>query len=173
MSEKKQVHSNYILGLFLILLGVFILIIQSDYFHWDNFWPYILIISGTLFFLGFIVNRNNFGLLMPGSILLIIGVLFLYLNSGNWYRMEELWPTFILAPGIGFLFMFLFGPKGNALWIPCFILVTIALLFYARFWCILRYWPVALILIGLYIILSGLWGKDSKSSDNPVDFTGE
>jgi len=160
MSKRQVTHSSYVLGIFLIILGAFILIIQSGYVYWGNFWPFILIIGGMLFFFGFFLNRKNFGLLMPGSILLIIGVLFLYTSHNHWHCMEQLWPTFVLAPGVGFLLMFLFAPKGNALWIPGSILVTLALIFYARFCCFFRYWPIVLILVGLYLIFSGFGKKE-------------
>jgi len=172
MSKKQSTNSSYVLGIFLIILGVFILIIQSGYVNWANFWPFILIIGGTLFFFGFFLNRKNFGLLMPGAILLITGMLFQYLNHTHWHYMEELWPTFILAPGLGLLLMFLFGPKGNALWIPGSILVTLALIFYARFCYFFRYWPIVLILVGLYLIFSGFGKKENTEPKDPVDFTG-
>ncbi|MDO9548996.1 MAG: hypothetical protein Q7J65_08555 [Candidatus Marinimicrobia bacterium] len=173
MAENQTNKSNFITGFLLILLGIFLLSAQFGYICWGNLWPFFLIIGGVLFFLGFLLNRRNYGLLMPGSVLTVIGLLFLYTNAGRWYEMENFWPTFVLAPGIGFVLMFLFGPKGNALWIPAAILCTIALVFYARFWRIFQYWPIVLILIGLYIIFSGIWGKDSKGPEDPVDFTGE
>lgn len=172
MSEKQSTNYSYALGALLIILGVFILIIQSGYVNWANFWPFILIIGGALFFFGFFLNRKNFGLLMPGSILLIIGVLFLYTSHNHWHYMEQLWPTFILAPGLGLLLMFLFAPKGNALWIPGGILVTLALTFYARFCYFFRYWPIVLILVGLYLIFSGFGKKEHTKPKDTVDFTG-
>ncbi|MBL7135596.1 MAG: hypothetical protein ISS81_03260 [Candidatus Marinimicrobia bacterium] len=68
--------------------------------------------------------------------------------------------------------MFLFAPKGNALWIPGGILVTLALIFYARFCIYFRYWPVILILIGLFLILSGFGKKEHTEPKDTVDFTG-
>ena len=172
MSGKQSKNSSYALGALLIILGIFMLIVQFGYVNWGKFWPFILIIGGTLFFFGFFLNRKNFGLIMPGTILFIIGVLFLYTSHSHWHYMEELWPTFILAPGVGLLLMFLFGPKGNAFWIPGSILVTLALIFYARFWYFFRYWPIVLILVGLYLIFSGFGKNEHTEPEDPVDFTG-
>ncbi len=172
MAENQTNKSNFITGLLLILLGVFLLSAQFGYICWENLWPFFLIVGGILFFLGFLLNRRNFGLLMPGSVLTVIGLLFLYTNAGRWYEMEHLWPTFVLAPGIGFILMYLSGPKGNGLWIPAIILCTIALVFYARFWFIFRYWPVILIAVGLYILINANKRKPKSESKDPVDFTG-
>jgi uncharacterized membrane protein len=171
MSEQAKNHSNYTVGIILILLGVFFLCVQLDLVNWDNFWPIILIVGGLLFYLGFLVNRRNFGLLMPGTILLVIGVLFFYTNRGYWNRMDELWPTFVIAPGLGFILMYIFGPKGNALWIPATVLIVLACLFYGRLWGIFRYWPVILIAVGLYLLVRGLNLPKEPAGKDRADFT--
>jgi hypothetical protein len=172
MAENQVNKSNLVAGIVLILIGIFFLAAQFGFVCWENLWPFILIIGGMLFFIGFLTNRSNFGLLMPGSILTITGLLFLYTNAGHWYAMENLWPTFIVAPGIGFVLMYLFGPKGNGLWIPALILIILALIFYAEFWRIFHFWPIILIVAGLYILVTA--GRKSQKSDSkdPVDFTG-
>ena len=151
---NQSSHPNWIIGLFLILLGLLIFLIQFDYFDWSDFWPLIIIGVGLLFLVGFFVNRNNYGLLMPAMILLIVGTLFLYLERTTWTNMNHLWPIFILAPGVGFFFMYFFGPPNNNLWIPGTILIVISVIFLAGEWTILRYWPVILILLGIYLIFS-------------------
>ena len=171
MSEQAKYHSNYTVGIILILLGVFFLCVQLELVNWESFWPLILIVGGLLFYLGFLVNRRNFGLLMPGTILLVIGVLFFCTNQGYWNRMEELWPTFILAPGLGLVLMYIFGPKGNALWIPATVLIVLACLFYGRSWGIFRYWPVVLIAVGLYLLVKGFNLPKEPTSKDQADFT--
>jgi len=158
MTEQSS-HSNWMAGTFLILIGLLILLIQFDYFDWSDLWPLLLIGIGLLFLIGFFINRTNFGLLMPAMILMIIGTLFLYMERTSWYNMNQLWPTLVLAPGVGFFFMYFFGPPKNQLWIPGTILITIAALFFAGEWSVFRYWPVLLILLGLYLI----FGKKDKS----------
>jgi len=152
MNEQSS-RTNWFGGLFLILLGMLILLVQFDYFNWSELWPLILIGLGLLFLVGFFINRINYGLLMPSMILLIIGTLFLYMERTSWYNMDRLWPTFVMAPGVGFFFMYFFGPQNNRLWIPGTILITIAALFFAGEWSIFRYWPVILILLGIYLIV--------------------
>jgi len=163
MVLKTSDHSNTALGIFLILLGGLFLLIQLNYFDWGNFWPLIIVCIGLAFMVGFFMDQRNYGLLMPASVLLIIGLLFTYLTLTGWGSMEDLWPTFILAPGIGFLLMALYAPKPNKLWFPGSILIVVATVFYARFWDYLRYWPVILIILGLYLIF------DRKSMQPPAD----
>lgn len=155
--------SRFVLGTFLILVGIFIFLMQHDFFFWEDFWPVILIGIGILFVVGFLLNTNNYGLLMPASILLVIGTLFLYMEMTHWNHIIELWPTFILAPGIGFIFMFLFGPSGNKLYIPGLILITIAAIFFVSFSSYSHYWPVILIILGLVLIFTPK--KDTKKSE--------
>ncbi|MCK9244226.1 MAG: DUF5668 domain-containing protein [Candidatus Marinimicrobia bacterium] len=152
--DTQSPRSNWIAGLFLVLLGLLILLVQFDFFNWTDFWPLIIIGIGILFLVGFFANRTNFGLLMPAMILLIVGTLFLYMERTTWHNMNHLWPTFVLAPGVGFFFMYFFGPQNNRLWIPGTVLITIAALFFAGEWSIFRYWPVILILLGIYLIFS-------------------
>lgn len=157
--NQRESSSNFILGVFMILLGIFLFFIQRSRYGWDVLWPMILIGGGLLFVIGFLQNTKNYGLLMPASILLIIGALFLYLEMANWRNIVELWPTFILAPGIGFLFMFLFAEEGNKLYVPGLILISIAVIFFVGFCVSFTYWPIVLILLGLLLLFSSFKRK--------------
>lgn len=145
-------QSNLLLGLALVLLGALFLLIQLDFFQWTPIWPLFVIVCGLLLLLKFAFNHSNYGLLMPAILFLIIGTLFFYLEQTTYFHLNRLWPTFVLAPGIGFLFMFFFGPAANRFWIPALILIVLAVLFYIEFWHFLRYWPLILIIIGFYLI---------------------
>jgi hypothetical protein len=70
--------------------------------------------------------------------------------------MLKLWPVFLLAPGIGFLFLFFLGDKNKALLWPAGILTLLGLLFILRYLEYLRYWPVILIVFGIVLIF---WKK--------------
>jgi len=157
MSEgKKQTNDNYkfIIGILMIVIGVFFMFIQSDVIGWHNFWSRLIILLGLTFFTGYFVDRNNYGLLMPGAILTIVGFLFLFLSWTDWSLMRYFWPTFIIAPGIGFFLMYLAKDKPNKLYIPGIILSVIGLAFFLQFWELFAYWPYLLIGIGAYLILN-------------------
>ncbi|MCF7885262.1 MAG: hypothetical protein K9M80_02100, partial [Candidatus Marinimicrobia bacterium] len=79
--------------------------------------------------------------------------LFLYLSHTNWDQMEFLWPTFILAPGLGFFIMHFAAPKSEKLYIPGTILTVVAVAFFTQFWHLFEFWPYLLIGVGVYLIL--------------------
>jgi hypothetical protein len=155
---------SLITGILLILIGLVILGNNLGIFHisWDSFWPWILLIGGILFFSGWLSDREKFGLLMPASILTVYGLLFLYCSFEGWWHMEELWPYFLIGPGLGFFLMYIFGQKETALLIPGGILLGLGILFLlgegtARF-----FWPILLIIIGFWLLLRG---RQKKKED--------
>jgi uncharacterized membrane protein HdeD (DUF308 family) len=156
MVEKRSSKANLFTGITLIILGIVFALIQYSNLRWDNFWPLILVAGGILFFTRFLMDRSNYSSLMPGSILLIIGILFFYLTLTSWSKMEYLWPTFILAPGIGFLLIYIFNPEKNNSWVAAVILILLAIVFYAQFFTKSEIWPIFLIIIGLYLIIKQL-----------------
>ena len=66
---------------------------------------------------------------MPAAVLTIVGLLFLYCELDGWWRMQDLWPVFILAPGVGFILMFLFGSPDRGVLVPGTLLLVIGIVF--------------------------------------------
>ena len=153
-------------GIFLILLGVVFLLGNISRVGMDTLWPIFPLAVGLMFFIGYFHDRKNYGLLMPGSILVVVGLLFFYCNFAGWWRMETLWPVFILAPAVGFVAMHWGGAKewGISMLIPAGILGGIAVIFLFLSTGVGDYWPVFLILAGILLILfHGKWHeKDVK-----------
>ncbi len=139
-------------GLILIILGIAFLIANATDLGWRHFWPLILILGGIGFIALFLRDRKNYGVLMPASVLIVIGGI---LTAGvwlGWDQMNTLWPLFIAAPGIGFFAMYAFGPHKGGLLVPAFILTGIAGVFLLIEYDKEEFWPVLLILIGLALI---------------------
>lgn len=152
--------SDFIIGLALVLLGLIFLfenfgIIEFDF---SRMWPLIVILAGSGFWIGFFRSRKDSGLILPGTILLVYGFLFLFCALYGWWYMENLWPGFLFGPGLGFVLMYLFGEKEVGLLIPGSILLGLSIIFFLRYSVILDYWPLILIAVGLYLIY-----KHSKS----------
>ncbi len=164
--SKKDNSKKTSMGLFLIILGAFLIAVQGDFVNWENAWPYTLIIPGILFFLGYLINKDNYGVLMPATILTIIGILFIYMISAGWYNMERLWPVFILAPGIGFFAMYFASGLKRSYWLPGSILFAVAFVCFAEVWSYFRYWSVILIIIGIFLVLKGFNKKDEDEEKN-------
>ena len=148
-------RSDMVIGVGLVILGILFLSENFGYIEFDfqNVWPVFVILAGAGFWIGYYQDRKNYGLLMPGTILIIYGLLFFYCSAQGWYLMTDLWPIFILGPGIGFFMMYLMGEQEKSMLIPASILSGIAILFlisHSGFW---RYWPVALIIVGIVLML--------------------
>jgi hypothetical protein len=160
---------DFIFGLVLICLGIIFLADNLDFIKLDfsSIWPALVVLIGLAFGLSFLYNRKNYGLLMPATILIIIGLLFWYCSITGWYHMNILWPMFLIGPGLGFYFMYLLGEKEKALLIPAGILVGLGLLFMLRFSRILRYWPLILIIIGIYLLYKHY--REGKGNSKKLD----
>ena len=68
---------NFIPGLLLIVLGAIFLAGNLGAFEFWEYWPVIIILLGVAFFGIWLRERPNYGLLMPASVLTIVGILFL------------------------------------------------------------------------------------------------
>ncbi|MCK6562206.1 hypothetical protein HUU39_21275 [candidate division KSB1 bacterium] len=149
-------RSSLVAGGLLIVLGLAFLAGNVVKLYWEEWWPLWLIAGGVLFLLPYLSNRRYYGFLMPAAILITQGLLFLYCTWGNrWDHMGSLWPIFILGPGLGFLLMYFLGEHERGLLIPGIILTGMAAIFliiFGPFSELRDYWPVVLILVGLYLI---------------------
>jgi hypothetical protein len=147
--------SDMVIGVGLIILGILFLFENFGYIAFDfkDVWPVFVILAGVGFWIGYIQDKKNYGLLMPGTILVIYGVMFYYCSMEGWYYMTDLWPVFIIGPGIGFFMMFIFGQKEKGMLVPASILTGIGILFMLSKTGIIRYWPVLLIVLGIVMIV--------------------
>ncbi len=145
---------SLIWGIILIAIGFLFLGQNLNWFNirWDHLWPLLLMGGGLLFWIGWLAKRREIGLLMPGTILLTYGALFLYCENNGWFWMETLWPVFLLGPGLGFLFMYLLGQREAGLLLPAGILIVLSFLFWAGEGAFTYFWPALLIVIGLYLL---------------------
>lgn len=152
---------SFIWGIILIVIGLLFLGRNLGWFdlNWSDYWPTVMILGGLLFWFGWLTRRQEFSLLMPGTILLVYGIMFQYSALNGWYYMSDLWPGFLLGPGFGFLFMYLLGKREKGLLIPAFILIILAALFWINHHVYRFFWPIILILIGIYLML-----KNRRSS---------
>jgi hypothetical protein len=147
-------NKSVITGMALITIGAIFLLPNFTSLTLRDLWPILMFGPGILFFAGFLSDRNNYGLLMPGSILTTYGLLFLTCSIFGWEEMELLWPAFILGPGAGFLLMYFFGKKELGLLIPGAIFSTLALLFFFHTTRYGEFWPLIIIAAGVLLILN-------------------
>jgi hypothetical protein len=141
-------------GIFLIALGIIFLMGNLSEVGMSRLWPVFPLVVGLSFWIAYFQDRTNFGILMPGSILVVISLLFFYCNFTSWSKMEALWPIFILAPAVGFLSMYFGGHRESGLLFPAGILTLISIIFLSISHGMSEYWPVLLIVAGVILILS-------------------
>lgn len=141
-------------GVILIALGILFLLPRFFQIHVSELWPIFVIGGGIAFYVGFFADRTNYGLLMPGTILTVIGLLFFYCTIEGWYMMENLWPFFIIAPGLGFVLMYMLGTKEQGLLIPAGILITLGTFFLLGRTEYDYLWPIVLIAFGVLLLVA-------------------
>ncbi|WP_145324663.1 hypothetical protein [Paenibacillus xylanexedens] len=124
-----------ILAPVLILLGVYLILNQGGSLGpgtiFATFWPTLFVIPLGLFFhwLYFSMIGRGVGLLVPGGLLLTVGIVCqIAMLFNNWSTM---WPGFILAVAVGLFELYWFGGRNKWLLIPINILMVVSLLFFA------------------------------------------
>ena len=147
-SPKKSLFP----GLALIVLGIVFLLPNFTSLRPHDLWPTFVLGTGIFFLISYLSDRSNYGLLMPATILTVIGLMFFYCVFEGWYMMRYIWPLFIVGPGLGFLLMYQFGKKEKGLLIPGGILTGIGALFLIGFSDSEYLLPVILIGIGIVLL---------------------
>lgn len=155
-------------GLILILVGAWFLAVQfvPTLKDWaEGSWPLTIIGVGAIFLLVSILN-NIAGLSIPAFIIGGIGGLLYYQNvTGDWGSWAYAWSLIPGFVGLGLLF-FSLQTREKDTFKAGLILLFISMVFFAIFGSLLggptdiiRYWPVLLILSGLWSMARSLFGS--------------
>ncbi len=157
---SKNSNGKFGWGAILVVVGLLMIlsnlgVVPSFWRLLGTFWPMIIIFASLLFHVGYYSNPKNVGLLVPGGILLTIGIV--CQCSMLWGIWRFMWPGFVLAPAVGLFELYTFGNQQKGLLIPIGILTGASLVFFTFSFNALgsfaRYLvPVSLIVIGLVIL---------------------
>lgn len=144
--------NRFLIGLIFLLSGLFFLLKA----HISNYFSIFLFLVGILFLILYITLKT-YGFLVIGGIASGLGLALLFQ-----YKSKTL---FFIFSGLGFLLIYILGflKKKSPKWplLPACFLIGIGiyeelqragLIPYGIFKEILKYWPVILIIIGLYLI---------------------
>jgi hypothetical protein len=163
-------RTNKPIGIAIIIIGILFLLKNfnllgpwSDSISFGHlvgtFWPMILIFIGLCFHYGFISGgRRDAGLLVPGGILLVLGIAFQFnMLFGFW---DVIWPVYIFSVAFGLFELYAFGGREKGLLIPIGILGGLSVIFFftISFHNLFGPWagrfitPLVLILIGAVVI---------------------
>lgn len=154
-------QKNTFIAYILIGLGVYFLIKQLNFAFFEPFtgWPTVIAIIGVSFLLHSYTAKDE-GNIFTGVILLGIGIHFHGLqNYDFWYNH---WSVYTLIIGIAYLILFFKTKKGL---IPSVVLISVSVIMifsitlpdwfkgiYGIIDFIETFWPVILIVIGIYFI---------------------
>ena len=165
MAKSKN---SVIPGVILILVGSWFL--SRRFFEMEPFWeksyPILMILISCLLIWRFI-QKHHSGTLFWSIVLMVLGAFFLLRNYDviTYFYVDEYWPIFLIALGLGFVSLFIYQPHDWGGLIPGSICLFFGLVFSFHnfqgfFWgydnVIANYWPAILIFIGSGIIISGL-----------------
>lgn len=151
--------SSTITGVIIIIIGVLLLLTNFNLidFDFNYIWPLFILLPGLIFEFSYFSTRKDPGVLVPGGILITIGLLFYVNNYYGWHLLVKLWPVFPLSVAIGLFQLYIFGPRDNGVLIASSILGGFALIslcftiFSISFDLVI---PALLIIIGIIIIFN-------------------
>lgn len=163
-------NKNYFWGFFFIIIGILLFIARLfniQLFHMEKLWPIFILVPGLCFNLLYFSTRKSPGVLVPGGILITLGLLFFFETITNWHFAEYTWPIYPLSVVIGLLQLYIFGTRKKELLIPIGILslvptIAFACMIYGN---IFRWFnnslvvPAILVLIGVALI----FGREQKN----------
>jgi hypothetical protein len=183
--DPRQV-GRLIFGAILLGVGALLLVAQLTGFKLFAFsWPLIFPAIGLMFFLGMLLGgKETSGLAVPGSIMVMLGLIFFYQNvTGNWESWAYAWALIPLSVGIGTVIHGSMSDDskvrtdGLRLLRIGVIMFVIGFVFFEGF--IYRsgflgipasvLGPAILIAIGLWILGRNFLGRDGSLLDNPAD----
>ena len=119
----------------IVLIGLGTLLLSYNLFglrlgSLASLWPLIFILMGTFFEWSYFSQKKNPGLLVPGGIFLVTGVLFLFETLTHWIYAEYTWPIYPFAVAFGLFQLYLYSKRPRPLLIPIFILCGVTLFAY-------------------------------------------
>ncbi|MFN3134176.1 MAG: LiaI-LiaF-like domain-containing protein [Candidatus Kryptonium sp.] len=164
-NTQKNGKTGLIFGIILIIVGLIILLNKLGALHLNlkKIISTILVVYGAyLGYSGFGLNSNR--KVFWGSIFFFFGI-YLFIDSFELLNPEIhfFWPVVLIVTGLSFLMSFVNRPKDYALLLPAvmligigtlFLLTDIGVIYSFEFWeNFEKFWPVLLIILGLYFIL--------------------
>ncbi|MFZ6036030.1 MAG: LiaF transmembrane domain-containing protein [Patescibacteria group bacterium] len=167
-------NSRSIIGACILVVGALLLLNQFGIAPNLGFlWPIFLLVPGVLFYVGYYQKRSsadNFGLLIPGTILIIYSLYF-FINQATDYRFAgELSFMFILGVSLAF-FAAYYLPTSHrrGLLIPAWILLGISIINFLGAISSWDWWPILLIVLGIYLLYSRQQPKNKPSVNHTTN----
>lgn len=137
------------LGIVLIVVGFLFLletfnILKGVYKLWPVF-PLILGIGFWILFANY--GKKEIPLVGIGTFIVLISLLFFYLNFTFWSQLAHLWQLFLIFIGLSFLSIYIYQKKGIFIYLSS-LFIIIGFVFFLVFSITAKLWPISLILLG-------------------------
>ncbi len=168
-----QNRGSIIGGLILILVGALFLLLQAfpelaAQLDPELQWPLIIVAVGLFFIVGAVLGAAS--LAVPGAIIGGIGGLLYYQNlSGNWSSWAYAWALIPGFVGLGLILMGLLDRQKRSSIRDGVRLIFISLILFAifggflgGFYGLRQFWPLLLILAGIWMLWRNRAGRSSK-----------
>jgi hypothetical protein len=189
MTTQRSNVGTLVGGALLIGLGILALFGQifRDLHLWSYIWPFVIIGSGLLFFIGmFVGGKSLAGLAIPGSIITVSGLMLLFQNlTGHWSSWSYGWTITLASVGLGIFIMGAYQGDEHRRQAGLKVMKIAAVLFiiFGAFFEMMlsplgltsgRYtFPILLILLGGYLVVSrsGLLGTHKASDEKASEIS--
>ncbi|WP_426349669.1 hypothetical protein ACPWSR_18335 [Alloiococcus sp. CFN-8] len=156
--------NNILIGIILIFVGTLYLlniIANIDILSFSFLWPILLFFIGLSLDIKFFRERSNGGSLIPGGILIVLGVFFFIQHITDYSFSEYSWAFYSLSLAVGFLqYYFLYRKDRTLLIIGLFFLITFVVRFISIYFRDMLPWlsmelvlPIILIIVGILVII--------------------
>jgi hypothetical protein len=180
MQTNRSNTGGLIAGTLLIVFGLMALAGQIfSAVDWGFLWPFAIIGFGALFFVAmFAGGKGTAAFAIPGSIIGGIGLILLFQNiTQHWESMSYFWTLIIMFVGVGIYIMGWYGGDENQkrsgfrVMRVGFILFIIFGAFFEMIFSSFSniIFPVLLILLGVYLVVSRSGLLPAKKTDEPSD----
>jgi hypothetical protein len=169
--EASRVRrASIIWGVICILFGAVFFcntVLKIEIFSIAHLWPLFVLVPGLAFEVMYFTERKVPALLVPGGILTVIGLLFFFEVATSWTFAGYTWPVYLIAVAFG-LYQFYINigrPKGILIAITVLAIVaivSICVMVLGAFVSVMQrniIVPVALIVIGVFILINGFKTK--------------
>lgn len=184
MTTQRSNAGTLVGGALLIGFGVLALFGQifHEFHFWSYVWPFVIIGSGLLFFIGmFAGGKSLAGLAIPGSIITVNGLMLLFQNfTGHWASWSYGWTITLASVGLGIFIMGVYqaDEQRRQTGLKLMKLAAILFIIFGTFFEMIispfgpaggRYtFPVLLILLGGYLVVSrsGLLGGHKAENES-------
>ncbi|MFC0216319.1 hypothetical protein ACFFK0_28380 [Paenibacillus chartarius] len=106
-------RNNMSVGLLLIVIAVVLLLGKLGVFGFIGglLWPLLVIAAGAGLHMLYFNRTVPAAALIPGGMLVIYGLMFMFCNVFGWGAMSFLWPGFILGIAVGLYEMYFFDRR--------------------------------------------------------------